>query len=133
MSLGVYWCCFPKVLLDEAMLLPSRKILSGNLQQSVPFCLVLIGIVACSDGQESAMAAPTVPTQKQMADCAVADADDPPVVGSYWPPGTFTAQPQFGQENMPDDFVRNWYSTQLCAMGKAPLAPPRDETVRVMY
>ena len=63
-----------------------------------------------------------------MADCAVADVEDPPVVESYWPPGTFAVR-----EDIPDDFVRDWYSTQLCAMGEAPLAPPNDDTVRVRF
>ena len=90
--------------------------------------ILTFGAIACSDRNESSTTEPGLPTQGQMTDCAVADADDPPVVESYWPPGTFAVR-----EDIADDFVRNWYSTQLCAMGEAPLAPPNDETVRIRF
>jgi hypothetical protein len=60
-----------------------------------------------------------------MATCAKATSSDRPVVLAYWAPGTFS------ERN--DDFVRSWYSTQLCAMGEVPLVKPSDGRIHIRF
>ena len=107
----------------------AKQVSKASRTELLCACFILMfGAIACSGKHKAAAPEPGSPTQEQMADCAVADTDDPPVVESYWPPGTFAVR-----DDIPDDFVRDWYSTQLCAMGEAPLAPPNDETVRIRF
>jgi hypothetical protein len=60
-----------------------------------------------------------------MVACAEAETTDRPEVASYWSPGTF--------DEAIDDFVRSWYSAQLCAMGETPLARPPPGGMRVRF
>jgi hypothetical protein len=60
-----------------------------------------------------------------MATCAKATSSDRPVIPAYWAPGTFS------ERN--DDFVRSWYSTQLCAMGEVPLVKPSDGRIHIRF
>lgn len=60
-----------------------------------------------------------------MAACAVARYEDSVTTPEYWKAGTFDPES--------DEFVRQWYSRQLCAMGELPLGRPTTGHVRVRF
>ncbi len=66
-------------------------------------------------------------TAAQIERCQVTPLlEDQPAIPSYWPAGTFASHP--------DDIIRRWYSAELCAMGEAPLVPPRGrDDVRLRF
>jgi hypothetical protein len=68
-----------------------------------------------------------------MAACADATDDGRPVVQSYWAPGTFKVKTFFGQHSFLDNFRRNWYSTQLCAMDEPRLSAPAGKETRIRF
>ncbi len=60
-----------------------------------------------------------------MAACAVTQSSEAPVVGSYWVPGTFG--------DVAEEFIRGWYSNQLCAMGEPTLTRPSSDGQRIRF
>ena len=87
--------------------------------------LVVASLCACSTDLTHDGSTGLSPSPSEMASCAVADYSDRPVFASYWSPGTF--------DEADDQFVRDWYSTQLCAMGEPHLEAPPQGGVRVRF
>jgi hypothetical protein len=96
-------------------------------------CLLLAGVSGCSERTAKPQPVAGGPTTAEMTACSKATYSDRPVVQSYWAPGTFEVEPFFGQTPRPDDFRRNWYSTQLCAMGEPRLSPLAEGGTRIRF
>lgn len=91
----------------------------------INFILLFACVVGCSRPAPPGPPAGSAPAPAEMAVCAKAEAPNRPVVASYWKPGTF------GDET--DEFLRNWFSAQLCAMGEPRLEASSDGTIRLRF
>lgn len=109
--------------------------------------MVCLAAVACGEARQDAVSLPPegheAPPPEQMAACAAAGNRDSVATPEYWRPGTFALH------DMPKDWpeaskteaavaggdaaLRRWYSTQLCAMGEAPLSAPPAGRVRLRF
>jgi hypothetical protein len=90
--------------------------------------LVLVAassLLGCSSPSTPAPPTGAAPSAAEVTACATAETTDRPAFASYWSPGTF--------DDPTDEFVRHWYSAQLCAMGEAPLAAPSQRGTRVRF
>lgn len=101
-------------------------------------CLMLL---ACARGRQVVISqAPQGherPSAEEIEKCATTrnyEIASPP---QYWPPGTFALRhaPERTAADIEasDRFTRNWYGSELCAMGEAPLAPPDRGATRIRF
>ena len=109
------------------------KTVRTTSKSRIGLCLVFVGLAACTKHSSPLPPQPGTPSLAEMADCATATSYDRPVVESYWSAGTFQRPPSFGEKALSDEFTREWYTTQLCAMGEAPLTAPAAGSVRIRF
>ncbi len=83
--------------------------------------------MVCAIHAVSLFASEKTPTAEEMQACASARIMDDRVIDNYWKSETF------GKDILSDDFLQQWFSTQLCAMGESPISFSERDGVRIRF